>query len=202
LCFFLLLYCFRLALPADALEEFLSILRSSGPISVSPTIRSHRHAPSTLPSFIYERTHPYVNSYTKRSSITSVTSDGPDLDLHAPVIALPSASIQFTPKDDSDLDDLTSMRTSPFGILGINSLDYCISAVLFLPYSSITTPESPISRSHTRNPFHRHPSYEKAYVNIFPQVPTIQSPASSSIPTCVSPASIPLPADSDDRDIL
>ncbi|KAL4269396.1 hypothetical protein AB1N83_003029 [Pleurotus pulmonarius] len=53
---------------------------------------------------------------------------------------------------------------------------------------------SPISRTNTRNPFHRHPSYDSPLILPLPTTPSPQRPSS-----VLSPAAIPLPLPTPDE---
>ncbi|EPT05972.1 hypothetical protein FOMPIDRAFT_1021107 [Fomitopsis schrenkii] len=60
---------------------------------------------------------------------------------------------------------------------------------------------SPVSRSHTRNPFQRHPSYENAIVGILRPMSMSPGPLSPGSPAMVamSPAAVPLPLPTPDE---
>ncbi|KZT69004.1 hypothetical protein DAEQUDRAFT_727181 [Daedalea quercina L-15889] len=60
---------------------------------------------------------------------------------------------------------------------------------------------SPVSRTHTRNPFQRHPSYENAIAGILRPLSASPGPLSPGSPTMVamSPAAVPLPLPTPDE---
>ncbi|KAH9842825.1 uncharacterized protein C8Q71DRAFT_734711 [Rhodofomes roseus] len=60
---------------------------------------------------------------------------------------------------------------------------------------------SPVSRTHTRNPFQRHPSYENAIAGIFRPLSASPGPLSPGSPAIVSmsPAAVPLPLPTPDE---
>ncbi|KAH9934806.1 uncharacterized protein B0H18DRAFT_978366 [Fomitopsis serialis] len=60
---------------------------------------------------------------------------------------------------------------------------------------------SPVSRTHTRNPFQRHPSYENAFAGILRPLSASPGPLSPGSPAIVSmsPAAVPLPLPTPDE---
>jgi len=123
----------RSALPTEALEEFLSILRPSFFPPSSPNLRSRRSV--TLPTFQYERNF----NFKTRARLENMNPRQDPDDLDTTRSNQPSRNAFSTTPDYPDPmdehEDLPSMR-------------WFASTVL----------SSPISRMHTRNPFQRHAS--------------------------------------------
>jgi len=165
-------------LPTEALEEFLSILRPSFFPSASPTLRSCRSA--SLPTFQYDRS--FTFRARQRLENASPKTVHPFDDVDTPFLQHNRNSSSTTPEltdlDNSFDHDLldprleTPARWFPYGVL-------CAFLVRLLLLNLTVYAASPISRTHTRNPFLRQASdYPPAAV----------SP--------LSPAAIPLPSPS------
>jgi len=147
----------RHSLPADALEEFLSILRPSMLSSASPTYRQSRLASGLLPSLTYDRSPVFKQRdlpHSKTASLGSITGEEGEA-----WIKNKCPSPVFSGFDAFSFAD-GEQDPKVWHIPGI--LD------------------SPISRTLTRNPFQRHPSYEISLAN--------------ALAAHLSPALIPLPA--------
>ncbi|RPD66023.1 hypothetical protein L227DRAFT_648818 [Lentinus tigrinus ALCF2SS1-6] len=138
--------------PAEALEEFLSILQHPATIRFQRTSPVLRATNQTTHFFAYRRQTPCSLSPSHPSEGLGLT-----LGDHA---------------DDKENDTLVY----PFKILG--------SAL-----------GSPVSRMQTRNPFHRHPSYETGVVGYL-RPPSALSPSPTH---ALSPAAIPLPSPTPDE---
>lgn len=152
----------RSVLTTEALEEFLSILRPSFFPSASPTLRSCRSA--SLPTFQYDRS--FTFRARQRLENASPKTGHPFDDVDTPFLHHNRNSSSTTP-ELTDLD---------------NSFDHDLldprleTSAHWFPYGVLS---SPISRTHTRNPFLRQASD-------YP--PVAVSP--------LSPAAIPLPSPS------
>ncbi|THH06750.1 hypothetical protein EW145_g3865 [Phellinidium pouzarii] len=143
----------RLNLSSDALEEFLSILRPSFFMPSSPTFRALRHEPgSTLMIERQQIFRPRDVSGSRSSPTGSVTAEDVDV-----VNTSGSSTPAIDDRQYGDNDQLVGNLWRIPGIL-----------------------ESPVSRTNTRNPFQRHPSYERAF--------------SSVLAAHLSPSLLPLPA--------
>ncbi|PAV23606.1 hypothetical protein PNOK_0067400 [Pyrrhoderma noxium] len=146
----------RLNLSSDALEEFLSILRPSLLSPSTPGIRARRNesVSSLLPIERPQTTRFHDGIRNKSPSFSSIASAADDENGLSLVTG-------FSPRSDSRSD----MDTNEQLICNL----WRIPGVL----------ESPVSRTHTRNPFQRHPSYEKSF--------------SGTINVRLSPCLLPLP---------
>lgn len=168
----------RSGLPSEALEEFLSILRPSFFPPTSPILRTRRQGAS-LPTFQHERSFSYKSR--GRLEIASQKNDGDDIDISRST--QPSRNTcPSTPDSLNDPDGMTepdgdspSLRWFKANILGESPLLRALTAYTSHTWSP-TSSASPISRTHTRNPFLRNPSNHS---------PGPISP--------LSPAAIPLP---------
>ncbi|TDL27291.1 hypothetical protein BD410DRAFT_874706 [Rickenella mellea] len=177
----------RQNLPADALEEFLSILRPSLFSPGSNIFRPHarRHGAMSVPTIPYERPHPYrtrERTHSKSSSNSSNTSDDADPQL-VPSSPSPTRALHRTTLDATEDDDEDDQ-------VGVIDLEWRAPNIL----------ESPISRTHTRNPFQRHPSYEAVFTSVFPTHTSpalLPLPPSPPVSDTLSPGSVPFPSDQD-----
>ncbi|KXN90532.1 hypothetical protein AN958_04204 [Leucoagaricus sp. SymC.cos] len=152
----------RSALPSEALEEFLSILRPS--MSIFPPNSPRRRGANTLPTWHYER--PTFNLKPRaRIEAAPTKSEADDLDTarstQSSRNALSPAPTATTPDNAGtpDLDVFAEGEGSSFR--------WFSSGVL----------SSPISRMHTRNPFLRHVAAQSPT----PALPL--SPAAIPLPT-------------------
>ena len=165
-------------LTTEALEEFLSILRPSFFPSASPTLRSCRSA--SLPAFQYDRS--FTFRARQRLENASPKTGHPFDDVDTPFLQHNRNSSSTTPEltdlDNSFDHDLldphleTPARWFPYGVL-------CAFFVCLLLLELMVHTASPISRTHTRNPFLRQAS-DYPHVAVSP----------------LSPAAIPLPSPS------
>ena len=161
----------RLSLPPDALEEFLSILRPTLFTPSSSPFRPRRHGSTSHPppTFLYVYLllsyNPSFFTQTPPSSLDTEDSDPTRKKTETPSPAIAEGD-QFIP-------NTRSWRIP--GILGA----YLESQFPYHVTSNIYVAESPVSRTLTRNPFQRHPSYEVAI--------------STVLSSHVSPALLPLP---------
>ncbi|KAF9458661.1 hypothetical protein BDZ94DRAFT_1325368 [Collybia nuda] len=146
----------RSGLPSEALEEFLSILRPSFFPPTSPILRTRRQGAS-LPTFQHERSFSYKGR--GRLEIASQKNDGDDIDISRST--QPSRNTCPNTPDSPNDPDVTMESEGD-----IPSLRWFKANIL----------SSPISRTHTRNPFLRNHSNHS---------PGAISP--------LSPAAIPLP---------
>ncbi|TFK76599.1 hypothetical protein BDN72DRAFT_246035 [Pluteus cervinus] len=145
------------ALPTEALEEFLSILRPSFFQPSSPRIR--RHPSATLPAFQHDR---------------------------GSIVLRPRARIDIphTPVDELDLarsgqSSRATGRDTPDSALTPNStadVDPTITDSPPIRWFTSNLLASPISRNQTRNPFPRH---------IHDQSPSISSPTAILTPSAI-----------------
>ncbi|KAI5122040.1 hypothetical protein M0805_006025 [Coniferiporia weirii] len=168
----------RLNLSSDALEEFLSILRPSLFTSSSPTFRTRRHEQSSTLMVSMERPQafrPRDGSHSRSPSIGSAAVS----DNSGAMSGLGRSSPAIDSRLCGEYDQNIGSAWRVPGIL-----------------------ESPVSRTHTRNPFQRHPSYEMAFSNAFVThlspslLPLPQSP--SPVPLSLSPSVVQFLPDSGD----
>ncbi|EJD05793.1 uncharacterized protein FOMMEDRAFT_18035 [Fomitiporia mediterranea MF3/22] len=164
----------RLNLPSDALEEFLSILRPSLFSPSSPTFRARRHESGSGLAIPLERPQaikPRDSSHTKSPSLNSVNLEDGNATTAAGSIS-PAADVRQSGDNDQFAGNLWRIP----GIL-----------------------ESPVSRTHTRNPFYRHPSYDTAFSGV---LTSHLSPSLLPLPPSPSPAPLSLspPADAENND--
>ncbi|KAJ4001496.1 hypothetical protein F5050DRAFT_1724262 [Lentinula boryana] len=151
----------RSALPSEALEEFLSILKPSIFPPRSP-VRSRRQA--SLPGLHQE--NPF--SYKGRTRIETTVEELEN-----------TRSAQSSRNTDSPAEGLDGMTEFQMVDLENTSFRWFASNVL----------SSPISRTNTRNPFHRHVTH-----------PIVSSPSFTPLlASSLSPAAIPLPLPSPDE---
>ncbi|KAF8226881.1 hypothetical protein L208DRAFT_1424918 [Tricholoma matsutake] len=152
----------RSALPSEALEEFLSILRPSFFPPTSPVLRTRRQGVS-LPTLHRERS--FYRNRGRLEVLPKKSDDREELDISRSTQPSRNA-YSSTPDTFNDVDGLaeTDNDSPPVRWFKANVLS------------------SPISRTHTRNPFLRHPSN--------------QSPRNISP---LSPAAIPLPLPTPDE---
>lgn len=130
----------RLALPEETLEEFFAILR---PPAFSPPLRIPRRHHPTNASWAYERPHPYrVGRKSTSTSSTTTTTDDTDR------------------KSRRGLGKLSRDRSEADTPITTAIEDHHPSDWLNFEFGS------PISRTHTRNPLPRHPSYEALTSNL------------------------------------
>ncbi|KII88687.1 hypothetical protein PLICRDRAFT_176241 [Plicaturopsis crispa FD-325 SS-3] len=150
----------RTALPSEALEEFLSILRPSFFPPSSPILQTRRYGNTTMPNFSY--------AYKPRIELVSPKVESPTVEEIGRAIS--------------------AQRKSPEPSSGGLDSDrrWISSAVL----------SSPVSRTHTRNPFQRHPSYQASAARFSPSNMLLSPDLSSS---ALSPAAIPLPLPTPDE---
>ncbi|KAG6854924.1 hypothetical protein C0991_009747 [Blastosporella zonata] len=153
----------RSPLPSEALEEFLSILRPSFFPPASPVLRSRRQAAS-LPT--YSQDLSFSLQGRARLELMSQSSDTSD-DMDISRSQQPSRN--------------TTCRTPDSMNEAESSLDLDNDTLPFRWYKANVL-SSPISRTHTRNPFLRYASN---------QSPILISP--------LSPAAIPLPQPTPDE---
>jgi len=151
----------RSGLPTEALEEFLSILRPSFFPPTSPILRTRRQAAAT---FQHERSFSYKGR--GRLEIAPQKCDSIEELNSARSTQLSRNTCTGTPDSPSDFDGPIELENDspPLRWFKANILS------------------SPISRTHTRNPFLRHPS---SY--------------SSGTISPLSPAAIPLPLPTPDE---
>ncbi|KAJ7273202.1 hypothetical protein C8J57DRAFT_1063871 [Mycena rebaudengoi] len=164
----------RSPLPTEALEEFLSILRPSFfPPSFSRYCSLADKAPSPIPTFQHERSYSFKgrallqqkNEVVDELEVSRSTQ--PSRNTHTP-----DASTEDDRESEGEtLPSAGSPRTFFVSTLTLLSL-------IFTQHVDSDS-ASPISRWHTRNPFHRHSSYAV-------------SPGPIS-PISLSPSAIPLP---------
>jgi len=152
----------RSGLPSEALEEFLSILRPSFFPPTSPVLRTRRQGVS-LPTLHHERSF-----YRSRGRLEVVPQKGDDREeSDGSRSTQPSRNARCsTPDVFNDVD-------------GVMDVDTDSPPVRWFKANILS---SPISRTHTRNPFLRHPAN--------------QSPRNLSP---LSPAAIPLPLPTPDE---
>ncbi|KAH8117306.1 hypothetical protein DFH11DRAFT_1574301 [Phellopilus nigrolimitatus] len=170
----------RLNLPSDALEEFLSILRPSLFPPTSPNSRARRHDSGSALVVPIERPQafgPRDGSHSKSPSVSSVTAEDGNV---VNVASTPSAEM----RQYGDNDHLVGSLWRIPGILGM--LDIALKGVRLL---TLIGSESPVSRTHTRNPFQRHPSYEMAFSSV---LTAHLSPSLLPLPPSPSPAPLSL----------
>ncbi|KAG6832686.1 hypothetical protein H0H92_012258 [Tricholoma furcatifolium] len=151
----------RSGLPSEALEEFLSILRPSFFPPASPVLRTRRQAAASLPAYTQDRTYS-LQGRTRLELLPQHADD--DMDISRSQQPSRNA-ICHTPESMTD-------ESPP---------DFDIDGLPFRWYKNNAL-SSPISRTHTRNPFLRYAS---------DQSPALISP--------LSPASIPLPQPTPDE---
>ncbi|KAF5358501.1 hypothetical protein D9756_001696 [Leucocoprinus leucothites] len=151
----------RSALPSEALEEFLSILRPS--VSIFPPNSPRRRASNSIPAWNYER--PTFN-FKPRARIEAAPpkSEADDLDAarsnQPSRNALSPAPVAATPENDNTVDP------DVFADSETASFRWFSSGVL----------SSPISRMHTRNPFLRHVATQSPTPVLPPSPATIPLP--------------------------
>ncbi|KAJ6547075.1 hypothetical protein B0H19DRAFT_1163883 [Mycena capillaripes] len=149
----------RSGLPTEALEEFLSILRPSFFPPSSPVLLTRRPGAVSLPTFQHER------SYSLKGRPLFQQKNDLVEELEVSRSTQPSRNTQTPDTEGDDFDGNTlPVRWFPSNVLS-----------------------SPISRTHTRNPFQRHSSY-----------PGQVSPGPVS-PIALSPAAVPLPLPTPDE---
>ncbi|KAF7295324.1 hypothetical protein MIND_01071700 [Mycena indigotica] len=146
----------RSPLPSEALEEFLSILRPSFFPPTSPVLFTRRAGAVSLPTFQHERSYSFKGRGFLKNDLIME-------ELEASRSTQPSRNMH-TPDNEDEADT----NTLP--------VRWFTSSVL----------SSPISRTHTRNPFSRH---------------ILASPSPIS-PITLSPAAIPLPLPTPDELVL
>ncbi|KAG8901574.1 hypothetical protein FRB99_005207 [Tulasnella sp. 403] len=162
----------RLSLPEETLEEFLAILRPqvlSPPLR--PTRRHHGHtvAATSLP-WVSERSHPY--RFKKSVSTVSSATEDSDRDRRS------RRGVARHSRDRSEIDTpytpLTGLedasqpewRNFELGQSLVLPAVFCSSAFSVPLGADLPPSGSPISRTHTRNPLPRHPSYEALTSNL------------------------------------
>lgn len=165
---------FRLNLSSDVLEEFLSILRPSLLMSPSsPTFRPRRQGSASAFAMPFERPFtfmPWDKTHNENYSVASITSDGFD------------GAVQALYNDVSSQQDVYSRIP---GVLGTSD------RYLLTQSSPHSFQESPVSRTHTRNPFQRHPTYDMITPNTF-----VNNISPTLLPLPPSPPPAPLRLDS------
>ncbi|KAL5511681.1 hypothetical protein ACEPAH_4899 [Sanghuangporus vaninii] len=165
----------RVNLSPEALEEFLSILRPSLFSPNSPTFRARRNESCSGLAFPLERPQTFrlrEGSHSKSPSLSSANAE-----------------------DRDNLNGTDGTHTTP-DVRQSGDNDHPLGNLWRIPGIL----ESPVSRTHTRNPFQRHPSYDTALTGVFA---SHLSPSLLPLPPSPSPApplSLSPPADTEDRD--
>ena len=148
--------------PEEALEEFLSIFRSTTAASPPPTSFLFSPSPTRMRALM-----PYRPQGSTFFAVEEVSSGNGGRGSPAP--------IQGHEEEEVVLGEGTTLEVKQ---------NRWFSSHL----------SSPISRTNTRNPFQRHPSYD---IVVIPSSTSFGRPASaaacSRLSSCVSPANIPLP---------
>ena len=218
----------RLNLPSDALEEFLSILRPALFSPSSPTFRasnrrhdsgsvvlSQSHVDLRQPFRSRDSTQMQIKSPFAASASTDedslralaiVRASSPGIGTDAQSVAQTVPSL--TPSASSGSFDQQAAATAP---VPTTPSTMWRTPQFTMPRWLRSGAESPVSRTHTRNPFHRHPSYESAAIAPPPSLslgaaeaiqgqdqlspsllPLPPSPSLSTAPVYLSPSAIPL----------
>jgi len=159
----------RSSLPSEALEEFLSILRPSF-MPPSPTRGRRAAGSASVPSHPYPVRHRMVHQ--KSEPAPSSWSGLEEIDRGKGNLSRNGRPTSASPDSAAEMDD-------DLGEVPFRDFDPLLSR-----WFTSSNLSSPISRMHTRNPFHRHPSYEYSS-----RSPSLRSP----IPTPCSPSTVPLP---------
>lgn len=177
------LHTYRSTLPSEAIEEFLSILRPSA-ILFPPTSPILRSSNGTAHGFV-----PY-----RRPTSCGLSP------------AMSNEGLGLTLADQSDnASKENELVTYPFRFLGSGHLCMFLPSsfpcvLKYLIFSQILPRHlaaSPISRTHTRNPFPRHPSFDGQVSAFISQHSVSNTP--SPIPMAMSPAAVPLPLPTPDE---
>ena len=157
--------------PAEALEEFLSILQHTNSFRFQPTSPVLRPTTNNASFFAYRRQTPCTLSPS-----------------------LPSEGLGLTLAGDRADDKENEGVVYPFKLLG-SSLGTSTRLYSYPTLSPTCSVGSPVSRMPTRNPFQRHPSYETHVAGLLGPPP----PSSPSPTLGLSPAAIPLPLPTPDE---